>query len=93
MCRGDAVPHFCNNLPPGPLGECNEILVDQPADVEMDVKEDSGLLNAWGELCGVARQTGWGGKRFLFIIDIGLFAMRATYSVNSREYPAIAFAS
>ena len=41
MRRGDAVPHFCNNLPPGPLGECNEILVDQPADVEMDVKEDS----------------------------------------------------
>ena len=44
-------------------------------------------------LRGVARQTGWGKKLFLFIIDIGLFALRATYSVNSREYPAVAFAS
>ena len=33
------------------------------------------------------------GKKETFIIDMGLFALRATYSVNSREYPAIAFAS
>ena len=44
--------------------------------------------------------TSWGGeadglgeKMFLFIIDIGMFALRAKYSVNSRAYPAIAFAS
>ena len=32
---------LCHNSLPGPLSECNEILVDQPADVENDVEEDS----------------------------------------------------
>ena len=32
---------LCLNSLPGPLGECNEILVDQPAAVENDVEEGS----------------------------------------------------
>ena len=36
-----------------------------------------GLLNVWAS---------WGG-------NMGVFALRATSSVNRREYPAIAFAS
>ena len=40
---------------------------------------------------------GWRGRRVgkkrCMYIDMGLFALRATSSVNSREYPAIAFAS
>ena len=42
---------------------------------------------------------GLGGKEVsiffigLFALIIGLFALRATYYVNSREYPAIALAS
>ena len=72
---------LCLNSLPGPLGECNEVLVEQPA-----VVEDSRMCG----LRGVARPVG---KKRCMYIDMGLFALRATSSVNSREYPAIAFAS
>ena len=32
---------LCLDSLPGPLAECNEILVGEQADVEMDVEEDS----------------------------------------------------
>ena len=81
MCRGNAVPHALSQFTSGTLGRVQRGHGGAAGG-------NGGLLNVWASWGGEA---GW--KKRCMYIDMGLFALRATSSVNSREYPAIAFAS